>query len=145
MPATASSAKRARKPVPTGRGQRVLAALVSGAGLEEIATREKLSRRRVEKIMRDELRRRWVAPAEDFAKLQIARLDAMIVKLIGPAQKGDLPTIDRVLRILDRMDRYHGFTRATRAPEPYGEEERERLLAKLNAAAARLQLGKPEA
>ena len=43
------------------------------------------------------------------------------------------------MKILDRLDRYHGFSRASPALEPYGDDERERLLAKLNAAAARLE------
>jgi hypothetical protein len=122
------------------RGQRILASLVAGAGLDEIGSIEKISRKRVEKILRDELHRRWVAPAQDFARIQIARLDNMVLQLIGRAQRGDLGAIDRVLKILDRLDRYHGFTRATHATvETYGPEERERLMNKINAVAARLQ------
>jgi hypothetical protein len=123
-----------------GRGQRILASLVAGAGLDEVGSIEKISRKRVEKILRDELHRRWVAPAQDFARIQIARLDNMVVQLIGRAQRGDLGAIDRILKILDRLDRYHGFTRATQATvETYGPEERERLMNKINAVAARLQ------
>jgi hypothetical protein len=122
------------------RGRRILLALVAGAGLDEIAAQERISRKRIEKIVRDELSRRWVAPIQDFAKLQIARLENLALKLIGRAQDGDLRAIDRALKILDRLDRYHEFTRANWAVvEPYGEEERERLLNKLNAVAARLR------
>jgi hypothetical protein len=109
------------------RAQRVLASLIGGAGLDEIGAAEKLTRKRTEKILRDELRRRWVAPAQEFARLQIARLDSMILKLSDRVQEGDLKAIDRALKIVDRLDRYHGFTRANRAPEQYGEEERARL------------------
>jgi len=126
------------------RAQRVLASLIAGAGLDEIGLSEKITRRRTEKILRDELRRRWVAPAQDFARLQIARLDGMILKLIDRIQMGDLEAIDRALKIVDRLDRYHGFTRANRAPEQYGEEERARLMQKINDVAARLQSDKPE-
>ena len=90
------------------------------------------------------MRRRWVAPAQEFARLQIARLDGMILKLIDRVQKGELEAIDRALKIVDRLDRYHGFTRANRGVEPYGEEERERLLQKLNDAASRLHSEQPE-
>src|SRR5271166_3312177 len=83
------------------RAQRVLASLIGGAGLDEIGAAEKLTRKRTEKILRDEPRRRWVAPAQEFARLQTARLD-----------------------------RYHGFTRANRAPEQYGEEEARAAYAK---------------
>jgi hypothetical protein len=69
---------------------------------------------RTEKILRDELRRRWVAPAQEFARLQIARLEGTILKLIDRVQKGELEAIDRALKIVDRLDRYGGFTRANR-------------------------------
>ena len=85
------------------------------------------------------MRNRWIAPADDFAKLQIARLEQMILKLLDRLQDGDLKAIDRALKIVDRLDRYHGFTKGTRVPEPYGEEERARLLRKMNEIADRLQ------
>jgi hypothetical protein len=129
---------------PTSRAQRVLASLIAGAGLDEIGVKEKITRKRTEKILRDELRRRWVAPAQEFARLQIARLECMILKLIDRVQKGELEAIDRALKIVDRLDRYHGFTRADRGIEPYGEEERARLMQKLNDMAARLEPETPE-
>ena len=139
-----------RKPIDTAkdrgptRAQRVLASLIGGAEPRRDRRAEKLTRKRTEKILRDELRRRWVAPAQEFARLQIARLDNMILKLIDRVQKGDLKAIDRALKIVDRLDRYHGFTRANRAPEQYGEEERARLMQKINDVAARLRSEQPE-
>jgi hypothetical protein len=127
--------KRAR----VTRAQRVLASLIAGAGVDEIGATERLTRRRTENILRRELRNRWVAPAEDFARLQIARLEQMILKLLERLQSGDLKAIDRALKIVDRLDRYHGFTRATRIPEEYGDEERVRLLKKVNEIVDRLQ------
>jgi hypothetical protein len=121
------------------RAQRVLASLIAGAGVDEIGAAERLTRKRTESILRQELRNRWIAPADDFAKLQIARLEQMILKLLDRLQDGDLKAIDRALKIVDRLDRYHGFTKATRIPEQYGEEERARLLKKVNEIADRLQ------
>lgn len=126
------------------RAQRILAALIAGASLDEIGVQAKLSRRKTEQMLLDELRRRWVAPAAEFASLQITRLEGMILTLTDSVQNGELEAIDRALKILDRLDRYHGFTRANPAVEPYGEEERERLLNKINTIAARLQSDKPE-
>ena len=63
----------------------------------------------------------------------------MILKLLERLQSGDLKAIDRALKIVDRLDRYHGFTKAQRMPEPYGEEDRIRLLKKINEIADRLQ------
>ncbi len=115
------------------------ASLIAGAGVDEIGAAERLTRKRTEGILRQELRNRWIAPADDFAKLQIARLEQMILKLLERLQNGDLKAIDRALKIVDRLDRYHGFTKATRIPEQYGEEERARLLKKVNEIADRLQ------
>ncbi len=125
------------------RAQRVLASLIAGAAVDEIGATKLLTRKRTESILRQELRNRWVAPAEDFARLQIARLEQMILKLLERLQEGDLRAIDRALKIVDRLDRYHGFTKGTRVPEPYGEEERARLLKKVNEIADRLQPEQP--
>ena len=125
------------------RTQRILASLIAGAGVDEISKTERLTRKRTESILRQELRNRWVAPAEDFARLQIARLEQMFLKLLDRLQDGDLRAIDRALKIVDRLDRYHGFTSAKRVPEPYGEEERARLLKKINEIADRLQPEQP--
>ena len=133
---------RVRKPARAKRGPDILAALVAGASVDDIAKAEGLPPKRVEKLLRDELQRRWVAPARDYARLQIARLEAMSARLSTKAEKGDLPTIDRMLRILDRLDRYHGFSKLTTATTDDHAGARERLIAKINAAAAR-QLGPP--
>ena len=135
----AARPKRAR----SNRAERVLASLIAGAGLDEIGAAERLTRKRTESILRQELRNRWVAPAEDFARLQIAWLEQMLLKLLDRLQNGDLEAIDRAVKIVDRLDRYHGFTKAKRIPEQYGEEERARLLKKLNEVAERLQPEKP--
>ena len=64
--------------------------------------------------------------------------------MIDRIQTGELEAIDRALKIVDRLDRYHGFTRANPPPEQYGDEERARLINKINDVAARLQANKPE-
>jgi hypothetical protein len=136
-PARARKAAPARRG-PKIRGPKILVALVAGESVDAIAEKEGLSRKRVETMLRDELRRRWVAPAEDYARLQIARLEAMSARLAASAEAGDLPAVDRMLKILDRLDRYHGFTRLTPTPSNYDEGARERLLTKLNTMAARM-------
>jgi hypothetical protein len=137
MPTSVAPA-RARKAASARRGPKILVALVSGEGVDAIAEKEGLSRKRVETILRDELRRRWVAPAEDYARLQIARLEAMNARLAASAENGDLPAVDRMLKILDRLDRYHGFSRLAPTNSGHDEGARERLLTKLNTMAARM-------
>ena len=136
--------RRAREAAPARRGERILVALLGGEGVDVIAEKEGLSRRRIETMLRNELKRRWVAPAEDYARLQIVRLERMTARLAAKAEKGDLPAIDRMLKILDRLDRYHGFTRLAPADGAYDEGARERLLAKLNGMAARMIAARKE-
>ena len=130
--------KRSRATV----AQRVLASLVAAAG-EEISAVEQLTRKRTENTLRPGLRNRWVSPAEEFARLRIARLEHMILKLLDGIQNGDLEPIDPALKIVDRLDRHHGFTKAKRVPQQYGEEDRARLLKKVNEIANRLQREQP--
>ena len=128
---------RARKVAPARRGRQVLAALIAGRSVEAIAEQERMTRKRVETLLRRELQRRRVAPAGEHARVQIARLEAMATTLAPSAEAGELPAIDRMLKILDRLDRYHfGKLAATAAPPEAGA--RERLLAKLNTMAERM-------
>jgi len=125
---------RKRRPPRPPLGPKVLAALVSGASVQEIAASEGLPNKKVEKLLRDELRKRWVAPAQDYARLQIARLEAILAKLKLKTGEGDLRVIDRILRIHDRLDRYHGFGRLLPGAKPLDEEARKRLVDQLRIA-----------
>ena len=49
-------------------------------------------------------------PRDDFAKIQIARLERLFLATTDKAQRGELKAVDRALKVLDRFDRYHGFT-----------------------------------
>ena len=135
----AAQPSRARK---LARGPQILAALLAGKNLDEIAKEQQLPRKRVEKALRDELQRRWAPAAEDYARLQIARLERMSARLAAKAEDGDPRAIDRLLRVADRLDRYHGFSTFMPAASNDHEGAHERLLALINRAAARV-LGPP--
>jgi len=135
---TPDASPRERKSTRSGLGSKVLGALVTGASVEDIAKAERLAPKRVEKLLRDELQRRWLAPAQDYARLQIARLEPIYAKLKTLAEEGDLRAIDKLLRVLDRLDRYHGFGKRTASPRGYDENARQRLLAKLSRPSERL-------
>ena len=131
----ASVEKPARKPARASRGPAVLAAMINGVSLTAIATSETMSPKRVEKLLRDELRKRWIAPVQDYARLQIARLEAIATQLKEKSKNGDLPTIDRLLKVLDRLDRYHGFTKLAALGAASREDVREQLIVKLGQGA----------
>lgn len=131
----ASVERPARKPTRANRGPAVLAALINGVSFAEIAATEDLTPKRIEKMLRDELRKRWIAPAQDYARLQIARLEAIANQLKEKSKNADLPTIDRLLKVLDRLDRYHGFTKLAALAPSTREDVREELIAKLEQGA----------
>jgi hypothetical protein len=131
----ASVAEPARKRARASRGPAVLAAMINAVSFAEIAKSSELSSKQLERVVRDELRKRWIAPAQDYARLQIARLEALAAQLKEKSKDGDLPTIDRLLRVMDRLDRYHGFTKLVALSSPAGEDVRAKLMAKLAQAA----------
>lgn len=129
---------RARKSARARRRERIVAALAAGRSIEAIADSEGLTRKRVETLLHDELRRRGVASWSDHARLQILRLEGMAATLAPLAAAGETSAIDRLLRLLERLDRYHGFGKLAPVIDPPHEGGRARLLAKLNAMAERM-------
>lgn len=117
------------------RARRIVDALVDGADVDSIAVQERLPPKEVQAILREELGRRWAPPVADFAKIQIARLERLCQRVMNWVASDDIGAVDRALRMIDRLDRYHGFQRGSPALQQYGEEERDRLLAKINEAA----------
>jgi hypothetical protein len=130
----ASVERPARSRARASRGPAVLAAMINGSSLTAIAASENLSAKVVERLLRDELRKRWIAPAQDYARLQIARLEAIATQLKEKSRDGELPAIDRLLKVLDRLDRYHGFTKLAGLSTSSREDIREKLIAKLEQA-----------
>jgi hypothetical protein len=94
------------------RQLRILERLTAGASVAEIAGAERLTIRRVRQIIAEALASREVDPTAGFAQLQIARLgDAMRIAH-AKMMKGDLQALDRFVRLVAELDRYHGFGRA---------------------------------
>jgi hypothetical protein len=109
--------------------------LAAGKSIDHIAESRNYTRARAEKFLRAELKAISLRPVRDYAKIQIRRLDAIVEKLTEKANDGDLAAIDRVLKVFDRLDRYHGFAaRGAAAPE-YEGISLERLSAKIERAA----------
>jgi hypothetical protein len=111
------------------RNVRLFNLLKAGMPIAEIALQEGLSVRRARELVQEMLERREVDPPAGFVQLQIGRLsDAMMVAHTA-MMEGNMHALDRVLRIVGELDRYHGFggaqaqpaagaTRALAAPAP---------------------------
>jgi hypothetical protein len=136
MPPAANS-PGAGENAPVAVGPRVLDLLAAGRSIDTIADARNHTRARVERILRAELAAISIRPARDYAKLQIRRLEGMVAALIEKAGAGDLGTVDRVLKVLDRLDRYHGFSKATPADSASIDQAYEELMRKLADMTAR--------
>ena len=88
------------------RRLRIYARLQEGWSYEALAEAENLSRERIRQIVKASLDRREVDPDADFVRLQMARLDPALRLASEKVAAGDLKAIDRLLRVLDRMDKY---------------------------------------
>jgi hypothetical protein len=133
-PVRAPARKRSR----ASQGPAVLAAMIGGVALGDIAKTYQITPKRVEKLLREELHKRWIAPAHEYARLQIARLETIATQLKDKCKNGDLPAIDRLLKVLDRLDRYHGFTKLA-ALAPAREDVRGGLIKKIEQAAGKAE------
>jgi hypothetical protein len=68
-------------------------------------------------LVREILARRAPSPPAEYLALQVNRLNEAMIVAYGSMAGGNLKAVDRVVRIVSEMDRYHGFfPRRARAP-----------------------------
>ncbi len=115
------------------RRERIFARLSLGWTYDKIAREEGVSDRRIRQIVADALRRQELDDPTDHAIIQLMRLDAAHELAARAVDSGDLKAIDSLLKVLERMDRYH---KAAACKAAYDDAARKRLFAKLNRVAA---------
>ena len=97
-------AKRLRVPTEEHRrARRIFARLIAGESMRAAA--ESLSLRRVRQIVGDQLGRRDANPADDFALLQIARLERALDLIGAQIDAGKPSAAHAFVRILDHLNR----------------------------------------
>jgi hypothetical protein len=129
------------------RAQRIFARLVGGESMRAIATSESLSVRRVQQIVRDQLDRRNSNPADDFALLQIARLERALDLIGGQIDAGKPAAAYAYVRILEHLNRLApDRLRLKAAFQRVGDEvdKMEERLGRLDAAREALALRQTE-
>jgi hypothetical protein len=126
------------------RQMRIFARMQEGWSYEAIAQDERLSRERIRQIVTQTLALREIDAIRDHTRLQIARLDPALRLAAERVAEGDLRAIDRLVKVLDRLDKFQ--IRAAAAEKAAGpvqhddpENLKERLIAKLDRAAAAYQ------
>ena len=122
--------RRATRREKARREQRIVGLLNRGASVPEIAAREGLTLKRMRNVVREILSERMPQPPAEFLALQVSRLnEALLVSFSAmhdPAEGTNFEAVDRVVKIVRELDRYHGFAAVPRSRE---ETEADRLLA----------------
>jgi Homeodomain-like domain len=117
------------------RRKRIFARLREGASYEEIAGEEGVSRERIRQIVSEVLQKRSVDSGADHAKLQLDRLAPLMQLATEAVAAGDIRAITPYLKVLDRLDRYQTVAVAHQG---YDEQDRKRLMEKINRMADNL-------
>jgi len=100
------------------RELKIVELLAGGASVREIALRQRLSERRVREIIAGAMARRERLAGPEFLELQVRRLSEALLVSYGSMSGGNLKAVDRVVKIVRELDRYHGFAAADRALPP---------------------------
>jgi hypothetical protein len=116
------------------RRLQILARLQEGWSYEAIAWEAGLSRERVRQIIEETIESREVNTSRDHVRLQIMRLDPALRLAAEKVAKGDLRAVDRLLRVLDRLDKYQTTAAAVLRVDD-GEDLKVKLLAKFERVA----------
>ncbi len=102
------------------REQLIVDYLNRGVSTAEIATRIDVSEKRMRVLVREILARRMPHPPEEFVAIQVGRLNEALLVAYSAMSPSNLRAVDRVVKIVRELDRYHGFGAAAvrRRSEP---------------------------
>jgi hypothetical protein len=107
----------------------IIGLLNRGVSVAEIASRSGVSVQHMRKLVRKILAERAPQPPAEYLALQVSRLsEALLVSysaMHNSATGTNFEAVDRVVRIVRELDRYHGFAASLR---PREEREPLRLL-----------------
>ena len=107
------------------RERQIISLLNRGVSVAEIASQSGVSIQHMRKLVREILAERAPQPPAEFLALQVSRLNEALVSysaMHNSATGTNFEAVDRVVRIVRELDRYHGF-----AAVPRPREEREPL------------------
>src|SRR5208337_1379313 len=83
-----------------------------------IAAREDVTEKRMRALISEILARRMPEPPAEFVALQVSRLNEALLVAYSAMGGMNLKAVDRVVKIVRELDRYHGlFSAERRLPE----------------------------
>ena len=108
------AARKAARLKKADREQRIVSLLNRGVSVAEVAAREGLSLSRMRRLVQAILVKRLPQPPGEFLALQVSRLnEALLVSysaMHNSATGTNFDAVDRVVKIVRELDRYHGFS-----------------------------------
>ncbi len=116
-----SRSKKARREARLAKFERdkiIVECLNRGVSIPEIAARVRVTDKRMRERVREILARRMPAPPAEFAAMQVSRLNEALLVAYSAMSGLNLKAVDRVVRIVRELDRYHGFAAAERRSLP---------------------------
>jgi hypothetical protein len=121
-------ARRRAREAKAAREQQIMNMLNRGISVVEIASRSDVSIKHMRKLVRKILAERMPQPPAEYLALQVSRLnEALLVSFSAMRNEvtgTNFDAVDRVVRIVRELDRYHGFAAV---PRPRDEREPLRL------------------
>ena len=119
------------------REARIVSLLNRGVSIPEIAAEEGLSLKRMRNLVREILAERMPQPPAEFLALQVSRLNEALLVSYGAMHTSTLgpnfEAVDRVVRIVRELDRYHGFAALPRSREETGGAPARRRLSSVRS------------
>jgi hypothetical protein len=110
-----------------GREKLIVEYLNRGVSIPEIAAQIGVGEKHLRALIREILARRMPAPPAEFLAMQVSRLNEALLVAYSAMGGMNLKAVDRVVKIVRELDRYHGFAATERrfpvasrleAPEP---------------------------
>ena len=119
-------ARRKAREAGADREQQIVDLLNRGVSVAEIASQSGVSIQHMRKLVREILAERAPQPPAEFLALQVSRLSEALLLSYSAMHNSvtgtNFEAVDRVVKIVRELDRYHGF-----AAVPRPREEREPL------------------
>ena len=106
-------ARRAKRQAKASRERRIIASLNRGVSVAVIAEWEDVGEKRMRVLVRDILARRMPEPPAQFLAMQVSRLNEALLVSFDAMSGSNLQAVDRVVKIVRELDRYHGFVAAS--------------------------------
>ena len=119
-------ARRKAREAGADRARQIVDLLNRGVSVAEIASQSGVSIQHMRKLVREILAERAPQPPAEFLALQVSRLSEALLLSYSAMHNSvtgtNFEAVDRVVKIVRELDRYHGF-----AAVPRPREEREPL------------------